>query len=138
MAKKKNESHGMLTLAAGAIAGVAGMYLLHGHGKIPTANRKKIKGWIVKAKGEVLEKVEKMKELDEEAYYQAVDTVLAKYNKLPEEQRAEIELLAKDMKKHWKSIVKEFAPKSKKKPAPKKSIAGTPIVSASPLPPTVK
>jgi len=119
MAKKKEESHGVLPLAAGLIAGVAGMYLLHGHGKVPTANRKKLKGWMVKAKGEVIEKVEKMKSLDEQAYVAAVDAVLAKYNKLPEDQRAELELLGKDMKKHWKAIVRDLAPKSKKKPAPK-------------------
>jgi hypothetical protein len=119
MAKKKEESSGILPLAAGVIAGVAGMYFLHGHGKVPTANRKKIKGYLVKAKGEVLEKVEKMKEANEEAYYNAIDTVIAKYNKLPEDQRAELDLLAKDMKKHWRAIVRDLGPKPKKKPVKK-------------------
>jgi hypothetical protein len=127
MAKKKEESHGMLPLAAGVIAGVAGMYFLHGHGKVPTANRKKIKSFLVKAKGEVLEKVEKMQSLDEEAYNKAVDVVLAKYNKLPEEQRADIEALGKDMKKHWKAIVKDLTPKVKK--VVKKAKASLPAVS---------
>lgn len=124
MAKKKEESHGILPLAAGVIAGVAGMYFLHGHGKVPTANRKKIKGYLVKAKGEVLEKMEKMKEVNEETFNTVIDTVLAKYNKLPDEQRAEVELLAKDMKKHWKAIKRDLLPKpkAKKKPAPKKAV----------------
>ncbi len=128
--KKKEESHGMLPLAAGVIAGVAGMYFLHGQGKAPKANRQKIKGWVLKAKGEALEKIEKMKEMDEEAYHAIIDGVMAKYNKLDSSDKAEIEALAKDMKKHWKAIARDLAPK-KKKPVAKPKKPATPVVSAN-------
>lgn len=131
MAKKKKESHGMLPLAAGVIAGVAGMYFLHGQGKAPKANRQKIKGWVLKAKGEALEKIEKMKELDEEAYHAIIDGVMAKYNKLDSSDREEIEALAKDMKKHWKAIAREIT--NKKKPAVKgKKPTSAPVASTGP------
>jgi len=110
----------MLPLVAGAVAGIAGMYFLHGQGKAPKANRQKVKGWILKAKGEVLEQLEKAQEMDEKAYHEVVDSVMAKYNQLDDSDKAAIEALGKDLKKHWKGIVKDLSPKKKKKPTAKK------------------
>jgi len=108
-----------LPLAAGVIAGMAGTYFLYGQGKQSAANRKKIKSWMIKAKGEALEKLEKMKELDEESYHKIMDGIAEKYGKLKEVEPAEVEALVKDLKKHWKSMVKDMQPKKKKKPTPK-------------------
>jgi hypothetical protein len=121
MATKKNEAQKeVLPLAVGVLAGIAGTYFLYG--KNGTANRKKIKGWIVKAKGEAIEKIEKMKEMDEASYHALIDGVVSKYTKVKGVEQVEIDELVKDMKKHWKSIVKDMAPKSKKKPAKKQVI----------------
>ena len=117
--KKKQESSSILPLAAGMIVGIAGMYFLHGQGKAPKGNRQKIKSWMLKAKGEALEKVEKMKVADEQAYQQIIDTVMEKYSKLNPEDRAEIEALGTAMKRHWKNIVRDMAPKKKAKPVKK-------------------
>lgn len=119
MAVKKTTGGAGLPLAAGLIAGIAGTYFLYG--KNATANRKKIKGWVVKAKGEAIEKMEKMKEMDEASYHALIDGIAEKYGKVKGIEQTEIEELVKDMKKHWKSIMKDTAPKAKKKPV-KKSI----------------
>ncbi len=112
MAAKKTTGGGTgLPLAAGLIAGIAGTYFLYG--KNATANRKKIKGWVIKAKGEALEKMEKMKELDEESYHALIDTVVQKYSKVKGIEQSEVDDLIKDLKKHWKSIMKDTAPKKK-------------------------
>jgi len=119
--KKKQESSSVLPLAVGAIAGIAGMYFLHGQGKAPKGNRQKIKSWMLKAKGEALEKVEKMKVADEKAYQDIIDNVMTKYNKLNPEDKAEIEALGSALKRHWKSIERDLQPKKKVKKLVKKA-----------------
>ncbi|MBI2120079.1 MAG: hypothetical protein HYT94_00465 [Parcubacteria group bacterium] len=115
-AQKKTSGVGAgLPLAAGVIAGIAGTYFLYG--KNATANRKKLKGWIVKAKGEAIEKIEKMKEMDEASYHALIDGVVQKYSKVKGVEQAEVDELVKDLKKHWKNIMKDAAPKPKKKKA---------------------
>lgn len=119
MAEKKT-SKGIgagLPLAAGLIAGIAGTYFLYG--KNAAANKKKIKGWIIKAKGEAVEKIEKMKEMDEAAYHALIDSVVQKYGKVKGVEPAEVEELVRDLKKHWKNIMRDASPKKKKKPAQK-------------------
>jgi hypothetical protein len=117
--KKKEETKGMgLPLAAGLIAGIAGTYFLYGQGKTSTANRKKVKGWIVKAKGEALEKIEKLKSVDEESYHKIIDGIAEKYGKIKDIEPAEVEALVRDLKKHWKSLVRDVQPKKKKKAQP--------------------
>ena len=119
--KKKQESSSVLPLAVGAIAGIAGMYFLHGQGKALKGNRQKIKSWMLKAKGEALEKVEKMKVADEKAYQDIIDNVMTKYNKLNPEDKAEIEALGSALKRHWKSIERDLQPKKKVKKLVKKA-----------------
>lgn len=117
-AKKTSSGVGSgLPLAAGLIAGIAGTYFLYG--KNAAANKKKIKGWIVKAKGEAIEKIEKMKEMDEAAYHAMIDGVVAKYGKVKGVEPAEVEELVRDLKRHWKNIMRDAAPKTKKKPMKK-------------------
>lgn len=100
--KKKQDSgsgFGGLALAAAAAAGI---YFLYGS-KDAQKNRKAVKGWALKLKGEVLEKIEAVKgELTEENYHKIVDSVAAKYK----DRKEEVEDLKKDLKSHWKSIKK--------------------------------
>lgn len=127
MAKKKASKVSGAKMAAGAglvAAAAAGAFFLFGtkEGKKTT---KKMKGWMVKAKGEVMDKLEDMQDVSEQNYYDVVDKVTKKYSKLKKVQGPEVEALVKDLKKHWKNIKKELAdekPKktTKKKAAPKK------------------
>lgn len=114
---QKNQTGKKVALGLGivglAAAGIAGAYFLYG--KDGAKNRKKIKAWSLKAKGEVLEKIEKAKELSEEYYHTAIDAVAAKYAKSKDVTPEDIQAFAKDLKKHWKDIKKEFAPKPAKK-----------------------
>lgn len=108
MATKKKEGHAVqagigLALAAAAAAGA---YFLYGS-KDAKKNRKIVKGWALKAKGEVIEKIEQVKgELTEENYNKIVDGVVAKYSKLKTTTEDEVADLVKDMKGHWKNIKK--------------------------------
>jgi len=118
---KKDDNLGLEIFAATAAAAVAGAVFLYGTaaGK---KSRTKVKSWTIKAKAEVLEKIEKAKELNEDVYHNVVDGVMEKYAKLKTVEEEEIKPLALEMKKHWKEIKKELT-KGKKKT--KKAVKAT-------------
>jgi len=115
MTKKKTTGVSKTAIGVGAglvAAAAAGAYFLFGteHG---VKTQKKIRGWAVKAKGEVMDKIEDMKEVTEENYYNTIDTVVGKYKKLKKVQGTEVDALIKDLKKHWKNIKKELSSEEK-------------------------
>jgi gas vesicle protein len=100
---------------AGVGAGIAVLsaaaYILFGpNGK---KNRKLIRGWAVKMKGEIIEKFEQAKELTEPVYHQIVDTIKAKYSKLKNVDPKELEQVVSEIKKHW-NVLKKDKTKAKK------------------------
>jgi hypothetical protein len=108
---KKTEGHAGLK-AAGIIGGLAaataaGIYFLH-HNKGAQKKMKNIKGWVIKAKGEILEKVEKLKEVNEDLYNNAVDAVMTRYKKLSTIDGTELAVVTAELKSHWKNIAKEL------------------------------
>lgn len=103
--KTQHDGHPGIGIALAAAA-AAGIYFLYGS-KDAKKNRKVITGWALKAKGEVLEKMEQVKgEITEENYHLIVDGVMNKYRKLKSEHGADIDDLVKDLKSHWKNIKK--------------------------------
>ncbi len=106
-AKNGSSGFGLVALAA---ATAAGAYFLYGS-KDAVKNRKKVKGWTLKVKGEVLEKMENMKNIDEEGYRRVVDTVATKYKKFKTVNTKEAETLAKELKAQWKKIHEDASPK---------------------------
>ncbi|MFC1680089.1 hypothetical protein ACFL2T_07780 [Elusimicrobiota bacterium] len=91
----------LTTLAA------AGAYFLYGKGG--DKRRKEIKGWALKMKGDVLEKLEKSKVLDKKKYYDLVDKVTKRYKKIKKVSGPEIKKINKDLKGAWTKIKKELA-----------------------------
>jgi gas vesicle protein len=120
--KKSHDKLGSgLMIGAGLAAAATAGYLLFGpKGK---ENRKKIKAWTVKAKGEILEKMEKMEHIGHDKYEEIVDKVAAKYAKMKDIDQADIEKFVKEAKKHWKSVEKDLKPKVKKAVSKAKSAA---------------
>lgn len=112
--KKTKETSGSGLKFAAALIGAAaiGHYL---YGPQSEKNRKKIKAWTIKAKGEVLEQFEKHKELTEEQYHGIVESVTKKYGKLKTVGEVEATKLGKELKKHWKEIKKSAEEDSSKK-----------------------
>ena len=122
VAKKKSEGVGagaILGIAAVAAAAAAGGYFLYG--KDGAKNRKKVKGWMLKAKGEILEKVEKLKDVSEAEYNNAINAVAAKYAAIKSIDPVEVEAMAKELRGHWKNIKKTIAPKKAVKKSAKKA-----------------
>lgn len=108
----------ILGLGMGVAAIGAAAYVLFGpEGK---KNRKEIKGWAVKMKGEIIEKLEQAKEITEPVYHNIIDTVKTKYSKLKNVDNSDLEKVTNEIKKHWNAIQKEASPKKKVKKVSKK------------------
>ncbi len=106
MQKKKDNSKAIKLAVIGAsVAGVAATaYFFFGpKGK---KNRAHVASWAIKMKGDVIEKLEKAKEITEPIYSEIIDAVSKEYSKDKKATKAEIEAIANDLKKHWKSISK--------------------------------
>jgi hypothetical protein len=102
MEKKKAIGAGIGIAALAAI----GAYFLTG--KRGAKNREAIKGWTLKMKGEVLEKVEKVRKLEKEDYEKIVDDAAERYGRLESVSAAELKRLTAEMKKAWAHIKAEM------------------------------
>lgn len=94
-----------LAVAGASLAGLAATaYFFFGpKGK---KRREQVKSWAIKMKGEVIEKLETAKEISEPIYHEIIDRVSAEFKKAKKAGNPEIEALAADLKKHWKSMSK--------------------------------
>lgn len=107
--KKKTISKGSniakYTAIGAGIAGIAAAYFFLGpRGKI---HQKKTKAWAIKMKADVVEKLEEARDMSESAYHQIIDSIAKEYEQKAKVGSEEIQSLAKDLKKHWKTISKE-------------------------------
>lgn len=124
--KSKKELTGAQKLGIGvgltaAAAAAAGAFFLYGS-KDAAKNRKKVKGWMLKAKGEVLESLEKAGKMSEAEYHALVDSAVKAYGSAKKATAGDMKEFKSEMKQHWDSIVKATAPKAAaKRPAPKKA-----------------
>lgn len=115
--KKGLSTKQVIGIGAGVAALSAAAYILFGpDGK---KNRKAIRSWSVKMKGEIIEKFENAKELTEPVYHQIIDSVQAKYAKLKNVDSKELGDTIKEMKKHWALMKKDSSKKKVSKPAKK-------------------
>jgi hypothetical protein len=106
MPKKTTKSNVVKIAVIGAsLAGLAATaYFFFGpKGK---KHRQHAKAWAIKMKGDVIEKLEKARAITQPIYLEIIDTVAKEYEKGKKASRPEIEALADDLKKHWKSISK--------------------------------
>ena len=102
---KNGLSMANLVFLGASIAGLAATtYFFFGpKGK---KNQKHAKAWAIKMKGDVIEKLEMARDVSEPIYHEIIDSVAVEYEKNKKAGSKEIKELAKDMKKHWKTIIK--------------------------------
>jgi len=98
-------------LTAAAVA-AAGTYFLYGS-KNAVKNRKAVKSWMLKAKAEVLERLEDAKEMSKEEYEELINNVATKFSELKTASKVDIKGFKDEMKEHWKVIEKSAKPKKK-------------------------
>lgn len=98
-----------LTTAAVAAAGA---FFLYGSKSAPK-NRKAVKSWALKAKAEVLEKLEDAQEMTKEEYEQLVGSVVGAYSTAKNASKKDLQEFAAEMKDNWKQIEKAATPLKK-------------------------
>jgi hypothetical protein len=128
VAQKKTEggSNGVKLAVLGAgLAGLAATaYFFFG----PKAkkNQRFAKAWAIKMKGDVIAKLEAAKEVTEPVYHEIINTVANEYAKGMKAAQPEIEMLANDLKKHWRTLSK--AGRAAKKEVTKEAVKVVKVV----------
>lgn len=107
-------------LAAVAAAAIAGTYFLYG-AKSASKHRKQVKAWSLKAKGEILEQLEKLSTVNEATYHKVIKQVASKYKTLKRLDAKDVVEFAEELQDHWKDIAKEIARSVAPRPAKKAS-----------------
>ncbi len=121
--KKTNKSKvgKVVAIGAGVAALSVAAYILFGpNGK---KNQKSIKGWAVRMKGEIIEKLETVKEVTAPVYEKIVSDVAAKYAKLKTIDADDLEVEVDNLKKHWKNFVKTTFKNNAKKATKKRAVS---------------
>jgi hypothetical protein len=131
MATKKTKKEVMSTakkvgigfgLTAAAVSAASAYFLLGS--KKAVQNRKKVKGWMLKAKGEVLEALEKAEAITADEYRELVETASKAYTTVKNASATELKDFKKEMSEHWNQLEKSKALKALTQgasPAKKKS-----------------
>ena len=99
----KNLGKVKLAVIGASIAGLAATayFFLGPKGK---KHQKQTRGWAIKMKGDVVEKLEKVRLVTEPVYNEIIDSVAGRYEKEMKAGHKEIKALANDLKKHWKAV----------------------------------
>jgi len=100
-----NKTKSFIGASVGLAAVAAGGYFLYG--KDGKKNRDKVRGWALKAKGEMLERIEKLKTVNQKTYNEVVDRVAKRYKKFKQVDKKELQRLVKESKGFWNSIAKK-------------------------------
>lgn len=138
IAVSKNQAIGIGVGLTAAAATLAGAYFLYGS-KNAAKNRKVVKGWMLKAKGEVLTAVENAQNMTKEEYEKLVSTVGAGYLAAKEMSEVELAAFTKEMMTHWKDLTKTVKPKKKAlKKVVTKAVSAAKKAAAAPAKKTAK
>ena len=143
MAKKQSDISNAQKLGIGvglttAAVAAVGAYFLYGS-KSASKNRKKVKSWALKAKGEVLAALEKADKITQGEFNQLVDGVVAAYAKVEKLSKNELAEFKTEMGENWNGLVKSGVTKvfgtqtvAKKAPVAKSQVAKKPAKKAAP------
>lgn len=129
MNKKGISAGGVVAIGAGVAALAAASYYFFGpEGK---KNQKKMKGWMIKMKGDIVDKMEDAQDMTEAAYHAIVDSVSSAYQKSSKVAASDVADYVTILKKQWRGISGTLKKPAKKKAAPKAVKKATKTVSST-------
>lgn len=113
--KKTNLKTNTTKITAGVgmtatVVAAVGAYFLYGS-KQAKRNRQTIKSWALKAKAEVLERMEQTKAISKVEYEELINTVASAYNDAHKVTKGELKNFTTEMNGHWQAIEKITRPK---------------------------
>lgn len=116
-------------LAAAALAAAAGTYFLYGS-RNADKNRQSVKSWMLKAKAEVLEGIEKAQSMTQKEYEELVKAVSGAYAGIEGITKKDLTTFTKEMKDQWDGMAKT-AKKLEKQPTKVKKAATKKVTKKS-------
>ena len=110
MANKKSDISNAQKLGIGvglttAAVAAVGAYFLYGT-KDAKKNRKQVKSWALKAKGEVLGVLEKAGKMTQGEFNELVNNVVGTYAKAEKVSKKDLEEFKQEMSENWQGLVK--------------------------------
>jgi len=100
----KKKSHTGLIAGVSAALAAGAVYFFGPEGD---RHRQKLRGWVLKTRGEVLEQLENLEEVSKEKYEEIVDAAIAKFAEQKAEKESQVEELRKFLKEEWAEIKKQ-------------------------------
>ncbi len=111
--EEKSDTLKYATIGVSLAGLAAGTYFFFGpKGK---KHQKHAKAWVIKMKGDIIEKLESAKEVTEPIYHAIIDTVAADYMKKMKNGQEDVAEIIADLKKQWRTLSKAVKSKSKLK-----------------------
>lgn len=118
-----------LGVAAAVASAAAGAFWLYGI-KDSARNRKQVQSWMLKARADMLDGIEKLSEVNKATYMSLAEEVVKRYNGAAGATSLELARIGKELKDGWKFIQQAHKkttnkPSSKKMPVKKASVKKT-------------
>jgi hypothetical protein len=85
-----------------AAIAAAGNYFIYG--RHAGENREKIAGWALQLKGEVLQEMEKLRDINQPAYNELVDKLARRYGRVKRVSAYELKHITVELKNAWTHI----------------------------------
>jgi hypothetical protein len=101
----KNDISSKTLLALGAGVAALATTTYYFFGPKGEKHRDDLKGWMIKMKGEIIDRIEDVKELTEPVYREIIDSVVATYATTTKVSKEELAAFAERLKAQWKDIV---------------------------------
>ena len=101
----EHKSHGMAKLAIAGVAAASAAVTYFLYGPKADENRAKLRGWMLKAKGEIMEELEELEDVTMEKYEEIVDRVMVKYYEYKGENQESVDAFKARLKEHASEII---------------------------------
>ncbi|MEX2369025.1 MAG: hypothetical protein WD552_01365 [Candidatus Paceibacterota bacterium] len=102
--ENKKKSHTGLIAGVSAALAAGAVYFFGPEGD---KHRWKLRGWVLKTRGEVLESLEDLEVVSKEKYEEIVDAAIAKFAEQKAEKELQVEELRHRLKSEWSEIKKQ-------------------------------
>lgn len=103
--KKRASTTGVVLGAL--VAAAAGGYYFYKSKKGEKA-KQRLRGWMLRAQGDILERLEKLPKASEQTYKKIVDDVSAQYRTYKQVDKDELKALGQELKDRWQNIAVEL------------------------------
>lgn len=107
--KQESQDEQSSKLPLAGLLGAAAIGAVYLYGKNKQRVQQRLRGWMLKVKGEVMEKVAESESLTREEYEDIVDSAVDKYKRKKQQASERFEQIRQDLKARWEEIHEEIS-----------------------------